>query len=318
MNTLNRILAVLDGTAADAVVLAKAVALAHQHNAGLELFLCDSERAYALLRAYDPEGVEESRRECLRHGRRYLETLRDTAVGADVRMSVDSACESPLYQGIVRKVLESRPDLVIKNCKGEANDWQLMRACPATLWLSRGGSWRPRPRIAAAIDVSEQESGELVRAIAQTSILLTWSCHGELDFLYSEPSGAGSVAHEARLSALEALARAGDMRADSVHVLSGEPERALPMFAVDRDYDAFIMGALTRQKGVSALVGTLTSRLIETLDCDFVLVKPSTYRTTVELSTAPWKEESESALGEQQTVGRKFVSPWELPGGEAT
>jgi len=48
MSQLSRILAVLDGADADAVVVAKAVALVHQHGAALELFLCDSERAYSL------------------------------------------------------------------------------------------------------------------------------------------------------------------------------------------------------------------------------------------------------------------------------
>ncbi len=38
MNKLNRILAVLDGTDADAVVMTDALALAHQHNGALELF----------------------------------------------------------------------------------------------------------------------------------------------------------------------------------------------------------------------------------------------------------------------------------------
>src|SRR5580700_8104040 len=75
MSKLNRILAVFDGTDADAMILGKAVALAHQHGAALELFLCDAERAYSLLHAYDPTGIEGVRSDCIRQARRYLECL---------------------------------------------------------------------------------------------------------------------------------------------------------------------------------------------------------------------------------------------------
>src|SRR6185312_16556674 len=95
--------------------------------------------------------------------RRYLDRLRDVAVGAGVPITVDAACESPLYAAIVHKVLRSASDLVIKSAVSadprrrfalDANDWQLMRACPATLLLSRGKSWQACPRFIAAVDVS--------------------------------------------------------------------------------------------------------------------------------------------------------------------
>jgi universal stress protein E len=321
MSKLNRILAVLDGTDADVMILGKAVALAHQQGAALELFLCDAERAYSLLHAYDSTGIEEFRRSCIRKARQYLERLRDTAVGADVRISIDAACESPLYEGIVRKVMKSGADLVIKNASHplrrfawEANDWQLMRACPATLLLSRGRSWRRSPRLAAALDVSEHESSELMQCIMQTSKRLTADCHGELDIVYSEPRDVDPRKQHAHVAALQKLTRTAGLQHSRIHILSGAAEQTLPRFAADRNYDAFIMGALTHRKGLSALVGTLTAKLIETLDCDFVLVKPSSYRSQVELSTEPLPSQPkvEHVFG-RQAAAMGFVSPWQLP-----
>jgi universal stress protein E len=324
MSKLNRILAVFDGTDADAMILGKALTLAHQHGAALELFLCDAERAYSLLHAYDPTGIEEVRSDCILQARRYLECLRDNAVGADVRISVDAACESPLYAGIVRKVMNSGADFVIKNAAGagplrnfvwEANDWQLMRACPATLLLSRGRSWRPCPRLAAAVDVSENETGELVRAILETSKRLSEDCHGDLEILYSEPWGVDLGKREAHMEALQELTRAARFQRQSVHVLSGAAEEALPLFAANRNYDVLIMGALTHRKDSCALVGTLTAKLIETLDCDFILVKPSSYRSQLELSTVPLpaEPEVEPSLEVRQAESMGFVTPWQLP-----
>ncbi|HEY7878056.1 MAG TPA: hypothetical protein VIC55_07515 [Gemmatimonadaceae bacterium] len=38
--------------------------------------------------------------------------------------------------------------------------------------------------------------------------------------------------------------------------------------------DLIVLGALTHRKTLRALVGTLTGRLTDTLDIDFLLVKP--------------------------------------------
>jgi nucleotide-binding universal stress UspA family protein len=54
-------------------------------------------------------------------------------------------------------------------------------------------------------------------------------------------------------------------------------EDTLPAFAARNEFDVLVMGALTRRGALTALVGTLTSKLVDALDCDFVLVKPETY-----------------------------------------
>jgi len=42
---------------------------------------------------------------------------------------------------------------------------------------------------------------------------------------------------------------------------------------VERRYDLIVLGALTHRKALTQLVGTLTGRLIERVNCDFVVVK---------------------------------------------
>jgi hypothetical protein len=78
------------------------------------------------------------------------------------------------------------------------------------------------------------------------------------------------------------------------------------------------MGALTHRKGLSLLVGTLTGKLVEAVDCDFVLVKPASYRTEVELTSRPMNEipyELENTPVPQPSAATAlgFVSPWQLP-----
>jgi universal stress protein E len=320
MDRLTSILVVFDGTAADTDLLSKAVTLARRCSANLELFLCDAERAYVLRHAFDPTGIEESRQSCLRLSRQYLEDLKNSVATADVRISVDAACVSPLYEAIVHKVQKSHPDLVMKNAAGahplrrfawDANDWQLMRTCPVTLMLSRGKPWRGHPTFAAAVDVSEQETEGLARAILKTSVCLTLS-GAQLDVLYSERIENDAAGREARREALHRLAREAHVDAERVHVLSGSQEQALPMFAAERDYDVLVMGALTHRKGLASLVGTLTGRLVEFLDCDFVLVKPNTYRCPIsEDAAASHVDTTPRAPEHPQHHSRLgLLSPW--------
>jgi len=332
MSKLNRILAVLDGADDDAVIVAKAVALAHQQAASLELFLCDAERAYSLSHAFDPSGVARSRREGIHDAKRYLECLRDTAVGADVPIVVDAVCESPLYEGIVRKVLRSRADLVIKSAGGrrskhrrvwDANDWQLMRACPTTLLLSRGRSWQPAPKFAVAVDISGHETAELPQEILETAGLLSAGSHADIEVLYSEPPGTDPREHEKSAAALQSLTSAAGLRGVAVEMLSGAAEEALPLFAAKQDYDVLIMGALSHREGPTSLVGTLTSKLVETLDCDFVLVKPATYQGQIQPEESDLSRDTDLAVlaGPQRSAATplrspsplEFVSPWQLP-----
>ncbi len=133
MDKLTSILAVIDPADESRHVVAKAMVLARHFRARLELFLCDSEYAYSLRHAYDSAGVAEARRTCLTNGQRFLDAIR-RSLAEDVSITTHVACASPLYEAVVHRVRETRPDLVIKSAAGhhpmqrftlDANDWQL-------------------------------------------------------------------------------------------------------------------------------------------------------------------------------------------------
>src|SRR3569833_3250048 len=274
MPPINSILVVVDlsQTAADAV--ANAVSLARRIGALFELYLCDAERAFMLSLAYVPAGVQEARRSCMVQSRRYLESLKETAAAPDVTITVDAACESPLYESVVRKVLREHPDLVIKNvthangqrtAQFDATDWQLMRTCPTALMLTRGRPWKDTPTFAAAIDVSATESVGLARGILSAAQTLLQSAGGKLEVIYAEPLDLQETERENGARALQAVtAEVPDLR-PHVHILSGNPEVNLPRFAEHRHYDAILMGALTHKPGITSQLGSLTSKLLDAL-----------------------------------------------------
>jgi universal stress protein E len=289
VKTPKSILVVVEHSAPVSKLMSKAVGLARQLGAGLELFLCDSEQAYVLAHAYDQHGIDAARSASVAAGQRYLSGLRELANAAGIETAIDAQCESPLYEAVVRKVLRSAPDMVIKALSAESasnrgtpdpNDWQLMRTCPATLMLSGHREWSEPPHVAAAVDASERESADVARGVMEAATMLVRGLGAQLHVVYGEiDSARRSNAH---LQKLRELCDVGGIPPERVHVLHGQPEVTLPAFVKEQGYDVLVLGALAHRAAGTTPVGTLTSTLLESVECDFVLVKPASYRSPIE------------------------------------
>lgn len=293
MKSLTSILVVADRSERDARVLAKAVALAERFAARLELFLCDAEHEYALRHSYDPTSAAKAREACLSEARDYLDSLRKGLAAGGPNVSIDAICETPLYEGIVHKVQRSRPDLVMKGpgnghrggrIRLSDNDWQLMRTCPVPLMIVGPNPWNAPARLAAAVDVSPQETPGLTRAILNLAEHLQSGSDASLDVISCKHSAASAAEREQHVRTLHDLASEIRLTSDRVHLIDGTPEEVLPAFLSRRRYDVLVLGALTHRPGLTPLVGTLTSKLVDALDSDFVLVKPE--RQSASLKTA--------------------------------
>lgn len=260
-------------------VATKAVTLARLAGARVELLLCDAEAAFSRQHQYEPEAAARAEESCLVESRRYLQTLWAGLAARDVEVSLGVACESPLYESIVHAVERSHPDLVVRGAAAAApldpNDWELVRACPAPLLLTRGMPWKPRPTIAAAVDVSPGESEELTRAILRAATDLAKLAGGTVEIMHAGGLDAAlPSSRDARRAAIAEQARHTGLERAECHLIAGEPATALRELSVRRNFDLIVLGALTHRKALTALVGTLTGRLIESLDTDFLLVKP--------------------------------------------
>ncbi|HUN25767.1 MAG TPA: universal stress protein [Steroidobacteraceae bacterium] len=289
MDAIRSILVALDRDCECRPVITRALSLARLLHARLELFVCDAEHAYVQRHQYDARAAALAPDQGISEALRDLHELWRSLGAADVEVSFDAVWESPQYEGIVRRVRRSRIDLVIRGIGAAAaggtlaaNDWELVRTCPVPLLLTRGKRWPAQPAVAAAIDISGEESAGLTRAVLSAGQRMACACGGSLEILYAtqldEPAGETLAANR---RALAQRAREAQVEARELHVVRGEPASALPAFAARQHYDLIALGALTHRKALTALVGTLTGRLIDSLDCDFLLVKSPSYRSPV-------------------------------------
>lgn len=280
-NEIRWILASVDRDGSQAKrVAAKAVALARLTGAHLELFVCDAEAAFSRRHQYEAEAAARAKEICLAESRRYLEALRQGLAASDVEISLSVACESPLYEGIVGAIKRSRPDLVVRGAAEGApldpNDWELISACPVPLLLTRGRPWQEHPIVAAAIDVSAEESRDLTRVILRSAADLADVAGGSVEIMHADRfESTLSHVFGARRTALVERARDAGLEGAECHLIAGDPAQALSELSARRNFDLIVLGALTHRKALTALVGTLTGRLIESLNTDFLLVKPA-------------------------------------------
>ncbi len=278
---LTSILVVANRSDADRVLLDKAVFIARHVGAQIFLFSCDAVLSKIVQHAYNSEDAERAWHISQAEHLTYLRGLRSATRAHDVQISVAAECYSPLYEGILHKVREIQPDLVMKTPTGihplrrfsfGPSDWHLMRECPGTLMLVRQQPWKSPPCFAALVDVSEEETARLAETIVHTSEHFALGCHADLHVVYSD-SSAEDAERCRRSTVLEELVHQYRIPTERVHVLSGDPDLTLPGFAARHHYDALVLGGLTHRKGVAPLIGTLTSKLVEALDSDFILVK---------------------------------------------
>ena len=161
MQRLDRILAVIDPTVDVQVGAAKAVRLARLSGASLELFACDFDPALTGQPFFDTDALRRLREDFIAERARILEDLADELRAGGLDVTTHVHWDNPLYEGILRRVAEFTPDLMVKDTHYHSllrralftnTDWNLIRRCPVPLLLSRTAEWSAQPLILAALD----------------------------------------------------------------------------------------------------------------------------------------------------------------------
>jgi universal stress protein E len=289
----------------------KAVSLARQLSASLELFHAISTPVYL-----DPQPSNESvladiKRRLLVRCQRQLEahiTRADTR-GVDVSSSVQ--WDYPPHEAIVRRAKRIGADLIIAEChqgrRGKPwlmhlTDWELMRASAApVLLLENTHRYRRRPVILAAVDPAHAHSkpsrldDELVRQGQRWARTLSGSLHlmhASHPSLFGMPI-ADSAMDAAGLEAtyelqlrkstkvFEAFATRAKIPRARRHLVEGNPTLLIPVLARKLRADIVVMGAVSRSGLKRVLIGNTAERVLSDLPCDLLVVKPRTFAPRV-------------------------------------
>jgi universal stress protein E len=310
MQRLDRILAVVDPTVDVQLGAAKAARLARLSGAALELFVCDFDPALAGSTFFDDATLRRLREDFVAERAEYLESLADELRASDLEVTTHVHWDNPLYEGILRRIEEWAPDLVVKDTHYHSalrralftnTDWNLVRRCPAPLLLSRGRDWSAQPRILAAIDPGHRgdKPAALDHDILDAAQYLARVTGGAVEAVHAffpaallaAASGLGGVplapelgvadlleAERGRLTtAARQLASVHGLGEEDVRVLQGAAAELLPAIAAERKADLLVMGAVSRSRLREIFIGSTAERVLDHVPCDVLVVKTADF-----------------------------------------
>ena len=177
----------------------------------------------------------------------------------------------PVYESIVRHVAHTRPDLIFQSASYHSRlealflsnrDWQLIKACPAPLLLSKRRQWRENPTIIAAVDPmhGQDQHATLDRQILYAAKHIAALFGAELRVFHSinQVMLSGVVVQEVHAvheKKCLALLDSVDISRDKLMIVDSPVPAALPAIAKDLQADLVIMGAVSRSRLADIFIG---------------------------------------------------------------
>jgi universal stress protein E len=297
---------IVDPMAAHHPCVLKAARVASAFRSALELVICDFDRAFAASNFYDAETCTVVRSRAVLPHQALLETLAEPLRASGLKVVTDVILENPLHKGLLARIRQSKPDLVVKDTHYHSairrvlvtnTDWHLVRDCPAPLMLVKARDWpKETINVACAVDPGHVDDKpwsldhEIVGAMEYLATGLpvdmsVVNAFSAIDDVIAATAGGtaesvvigGSPMENARRNQAAALAKlVTGHRVDSsrVHLVEGAALEALPKF-VDREHtDILIMGAIARGRLFNYFIGSTAESVLDRLRCDVLIIKP--------------------------------------------
>jgi len=316
MHNISKILAVIDPTVEDQPAMHRAAWLAKCCGASLELLVCYYNEYLSGDRLFDSPSLEKARAEIMAGQSKHLEDIAEPIRSDGVVVTTSAVWDHPLYEGIVRHSIEIGADIVFKDTHHHSavaralltnTDWNLIRTCPAPLWLVKPTKMSDTPALVAAIDPLNQHDkpAALDDEILQLSKTLAENVGGSVHAFHSyDPRIAVATAtanayipvslpfdeieqqmhddHKKRFVEITSFHGVDD---DKAHLVAGMTHEELPIVAEKIHADVVIMGAVARNRWKRLFIGATAERTLERLPCDLLIVKPDWFQTPVNLET---------------------------------
>lgn len=299
MSSTDTILVIVNARARHQAGLAKGAVLAQMFGARLALFAwSDASQASGPLAPMSEVaiGLEELAR-----------PLRDSGLEvATAAVFSDSFNASLAHQLQGRNTRFVIKDVVASTLSRQAElthtDWQLARACPVPLLLSKSKLWSEQPLICAAIDPWHEDdrfesSDGLIMA---QGAMLAERVRGQLHVLhaYIPPTfviaspgpaeraielaqGLMSAPANARLRELRSFTFGYQLPVAQVHLLIGPAREALSGYTAQLGADVVVMGAVSRAALRREVIGGTAEGLLKRIGCDVLVVKGPSCATTL-------------------------------------
>jgi universal stress protein E len=301
------ILVIVDPTiaAAEQPAIAKAHALATRLGAGIELLACDTEysRETRMAAEWPQTGNAPPGDTLPAMLTRWAAPLRADGIHVDTYAITGDS----LHESILTWMRNSPADLVVKDTHHHSvakrtfmsnTDWNLIRACPQPLLLTKPAGWGSPPVFAAAIDPGHANDtlAALDHRLLDVTVTLARRFEAQVHAIHAYfPStialaGPGGMPPMVDVSAqafaaeqehsrfrIKQLTDEYGIAAANLHVDRGVAAQYIPRVAAECHADLVVMGAIARSGLKHIFIGSTAERVLEALPCDVLVIKPTDF-----------------------------------------
>ena len=301
MNTIKRILAVIDPTKDDQHGLSRSIEFAKKSGASITAFMTVYDFSYEMTTMLSGEEREAMRSAVIKDRELWLTDL--VSVYKDINIETQVVWHNRPYEAIINTVMEHNFDLVIKGTHQHGalksviftpTDWHLVRKCPAPVLFVKEMAWPANGNILAAINaVSENdEHVALNKRIIKDAQFLCELANAKLNLVNAYPATPVNIAIEIpefnpgvynesvkkhHIESTTQLANDFNLTTEQCFIEEGLPEDVIPDVAKRLNSELVVIGTVGRTGLSAALVGNTAEHVIDSLDCDVLALKPDGY-----------------------------------------
>lgn len=292
--------------------LAKAIQVARALGASLELFHAITESLFIEPGRFKEDAVDKLRDRVEGEVRIRLVRLCEEVRKHGVEAGYSVEWDYPPHEAVVRRATEIGAHLIIAEChKGvrtrpwliHLTDWELLRNSPLPVLLLKSGKPYHRPLVLAAVDPAHAHAkpGELDNRIVDFAAELGKGLRGALHILHANyPTIVGLAIDtavkraatswstlsyeelkEQERQAFEDFRESVGVPRTRAHLVDGNPAIAIPRQASKLRAGIVAMGALSRSGLQRMFIGNTAERILGSLACDVLVVKPGEFATSV-------------------------------------
>ncbi|MFT5675598.1 MAG: universal stress protein E [Paraglaciecola sp.] len=313
MQTIKRILVDIDPDKTDQPGLSRAIQFASKNKTTIKLLSCvyyPSVVANNFLSAHQLAKAKAAIQQM--HEHKLEKIIKQNSI-SNITYESEVIWHSPVYQGILQVVEKFKPDLVIKATHPHPSysrrlftptDWQLLKTCPQPILFVKHSEWPENASVVAAIDPNHNlsKSSELDKRILHTAQIISSQLDTPLhacncfdpsywDILFEAVTVSGQwadvfsgnpekdeslVMDKMRYEQNQQFA---DVCSELVpnsanqHLISGNIETSLPKTLDILHAGILVLGTTYR----TGLLGSTAEKLLETVECDVLGVKPKDF-----------------------------------------
>lgn len=306
---MTRLLAVVDPTAISQPAVRRAADIAALFGAKLDLLICYHDEYLSGDRLVDAPSLQSARDNAMAAQEQKLEKLATPLREQGLDVVTTALWRHPLFEGISWHAAQSAADMVFKDTHHHDvlkrtffsnSDWELIRNCPAPLWLVKSADPLAGSLLAAIDPLHEHDKPAALddriltmsKSLAEMLDLPLHVFHSydprtaEATVIgnayipptlpYLEIEDAIRSQHEKRFSEMTSYHEIDEKHC---HLVPGLAHRQLPELARSLPAGLIIMGAVARNRLKRLFIGATAERTLEHLPCDLLVIKPDSFHS---------------------------------------